>query len=50
MRCHLGDFAQYAGLRRELGDLEKKNAAIGATTAAPSATGASGGSPSCAGR
>ncbi len=26
MRCHLGDFAQYAGLRRELGDLEKKNA------------------------
>jgi ATP-dependent RNA helicase HelY len=26
MRCHLGDFAQYSGLRRELGDLEKKNA------------------------
>ncbi|MGE3193061.1 MAG: DEAD/DEAH box helicase [Microbacteriaceae bacterium] len=26
MRCHLGDFAQYAGLRRELADLEKKNA------------------------
>jgi ATP-dependent RNA helicase HelY len=25
MRCHLGDFAQYAGLRRELADLEKKN-------------------------
>jgi ATP-dependent RNA helicase HelY len=26
MRCHLGDFAQYSGLRRELADLEKKNA------------------------
>jgi ATP-dependent RNA helicase HelY len=26
MRCHLGDFAQYAGIRRELADLEKKNA------------------------
>ncbi|MCU1418618.1 MAG: box helicase [Schumannella sp.] len=29
MRCHLGDFAEYAGLRRELGDLEKKNARAG---------------------
>jgi ATP-dependent RNA helicase HelY len=29
MRCHLGDFAQYSGLRRELGDLEKKNARAG---------------------
>jgi ATP-dependent RNA helicase HelY len=26
MRCHLGDFAEYAGIRRELADLEKKNA------------------------
>jgi len=26
MRCHLGDFAQYAGIRRELADLEKKSA------------------------
>ncbi|HXR45133.1 MAG TPA: DEAD/DEAH box helicase, partial [Pseudolysinimonas sp.] len=26
MRCHLGDFAEYATLRRELTDLEKKNA------------------------
>ncbi|HJA04630.1 MAG TPA: DEAD/DEAH box helicase [Candidatus Microbacterium stercoravium] len=24
MTCHLGDFAEYAGLRRELNDLEKK--------------------------
>ena len=24
MRCHLGDFAEYAGIRRELTDLEKK--------------------------
>ena len=26
MSCHLGDFAEYAGLRRELSDLERKNA------------------------
>ncbi|HWH26022.1 MAG TPA: DEAD/DEAH box helicase [Pseudolysinimonas sp.] len=26
MRCHLGDFAEYSGLRRELADLERKNA------------------------
>ncbi|GAA2084253.1 hypothetical protein GCM10009840_21240 [Pseudolysinimonas kribbensis] len=26
MRCHLGDFAEYATLRRELTDLERKNA------------------------
>jgi ATP-dependent RNA helicase HelY len=26
MRCHLGDFAEYATLRRELSDLERKNA------------------------
>ncbi|MHB1172789.1 MAG: DEAD/DEAH box helicase [Lacisediminihabitans sp.] len=26
MQCHLGDFAGYAGLRRELGDLERKGA------------------------
>jgi ATP-dependent RNA helicase HelY len=24
MQCHLGDFAEYAGIRRELNDLEKK--------------------------
>lgn len=24
MQCHLGDFAEYAGIRRELSDLEKK--------------------------
>jgi ATP-dependent RNA helicase HelY len=24
MRCHLGDFAEYASIRRELGDLEKQ--------------------------
>ncbi|MEP6480674.1 MAG: DEAD/DEAH box helicase [Rhodoglobus sp.] len=24
MKCHLGDFAEYSGLRRELGDLERK--------------------------
>ncbi|TQL48108.1 ATP-dependent RNA helicase HelY [Homoserinimonas aerilata] len=24
MECHLGDFAEYAGIRRELGDLERK--------------------------
>ena len=24
MTCHLGDFAQYSGIRRELGDLERK--------------------------
>jgi len=26
MQCHLGDFQEYSGLRRELTDLEKKNA------------------------
>lgn len=26
MTCHLGDFAEYAGIRRELTDLERKNA------------------------
>jgi len=26
MQCHLGDFHEYSGLRRELTDLEKKNA------------------------
>ena len=26
MHCHLGDFQEYSGLRRELTDLEKKNA------------------------
>jgi len=26
MTCHLGDFREYAGLRRELSDLERKNA------------------------
>ncbi|QEO10026.1 DEAD/DEAH box helicase [Protaetiibacter larvae] len=26
MRCHLGDFAEYAGIRRELSDLERKQA------------------------
>jgi len=26
MKCHLGDFQEYSGLRRELTDLEKKNA------------------------
>ena len=26
MRCHLGDFREYAGIRRELSDLERKNA------------------------
>src|SRR5690606_29526574 len=25
MTCHLGDFREYAGMRRELADLEKKN-------------------------
>ncbi|TXK17638.1 RNA helicase [Homoserinibacter sp. GY 40078] len=26
MRCHLGDFAEYAGMRREVNDLERKQA------------------------
>ncbi len=26
MQCHLGDFAEYAGIRRELSDLERKQA------------------------
>jgi ATP-dependent RNA helicase HelY len=26
MKCHLGDFAEYAGIRRELSDLERKQA------------------------
>ncbi|MGN6501682.1 MAG: DEAD/DEAH box helicase [Pseudolysinimonas sp.] len=34
MRCHLGDFAQYATLRRELADLEKKNVRVGAESRA----------------
>jgi ATP-dependent RNA helicase HelY len=29
MTCHLGDFREYAGLRRELSDLERKGAARG---------------------
>ena len=26
MQCHLGDFVEYAGIRRELSDLERKQA------------------------
>ena len=29
MRCHLGDFAEYSGIRRELTDLERKTAKAG---------------------
>jgi ATP-dependent RNA helicase HelY len=29
MRCHLGDFAEYSGIRRELTDLERKGALRG---------------------
>ncbi|GMA93267.1 hypothetical protein GCM10025881_39920 [Pseudolysinimonas kribbensis] len=52
MRCHLGDFAEYATLRRELTDLERKNAraedaaASSATSRGASATSDSAGSPS----
>ena len=49
MRCHLGDFAEYAGIRRELERPREEERAHGATTAAPSATAGSAGSPSSAG-
>jgi ATP-dependent RNA helicase HelY len=34
MQCHLGDFAEYAGLRRALSDLERKSAKAGSSSAA----------------
>ena len=34
MQCHLGDFAEYAALRRELSDLERKGARAGSQSAA----------------
>jgi ATP-dependent RNA helicase HelY len=36
MQCHLGDFREYSGLRRELADLEKKNARAEGRGGAPS--------------
>ncbi len=34
MRCHLGDFAEYAAIRRELSDLERTSARSGSQSAA----------------
>ena len=34
MQCHLGDFAEYSALRRELSDLERKGAKSGSQSAA----------------
>ena len=34
MQCHLGDFAEYASLRRQLSDLERVNAKSGSQSAA----------------
>src|SRR6185312_12205858 len=36
MQCHLGDFQEYSGLRRELTDLEKKNARAEGRAGTPS--------------
>ncbi|GAB3387283.1 hypothetical protein GCM10027568_06790 [Humibacter soli] len=39
MQCHLGDFAEYAALRRQLSDLERTNAKFGSSKSAAPASG-----------